>query len=61
MQSMCMSDKKDTESKSREKLPKIKIGVDMLKPFFYIDQNGDGKTESIGSVRTCIFEAYGSL
>ncbi len=32
-----------TESKTKEKLPEIRIGVDMLKPFFYIDKNGDYK------------------
>lgn len=35
--------KQVTENKSKEKLPKIRIGVDMLKPFFYIDKNGDYK------------------
>ena len=38
----CQS-KEKTESKTEEKLPKLRIGVDVLKPFFYIDKNGDYK------------------
>lgn len=30
-----------TDSKSEKELPKIKIGVDILKPFFYVDENGE--------------------
>lgn len=29
-----------TDSKEEKNLPKIKIGVDILEPFFYVDENG---------------------
>lgn len=51
--------KKETESQSKEKLPKIKIGVDMLKPFFYIDQNGDYKgIDAEIAVKACELAGY---
>lgn len=30
-----------TSSESEKNLPEIKIGVDILKPFFYVDENGE--------------------
>ena len=35
--------KQPIENQAEKTLPKIRIGVDMLKPFFYIDKNGDYK------------------
>ena len=51
--------KKETESQSKEKLPKIKIGVDLLKPFFYIEQNGDYKgIDAEIAVKACELAGY---
>ena len=35
------NDASNTKADTDSNLPKLKIGVDILKPFFYIDENGD--------------------
>lgn len=37
----CQSDDQQVETVAKSELPELNIGVDILKPFFYIDENGD--------------------
>lgn len=40
--SLCACQKSEkTDSEEKKDLPQIKIGVDILKPFFYVDENGE--------------------
>ena len=38
---LCACDSADTAQAAAPALPELKIGVDILKPFFYTDENGD--------------------
>ena len=43
--SLCSCQLSETQEKieTESKLPELKIGVDRLKPFFYVDENGEYK------------------